>query len=136
MTSIDPSITKEGDVNIRLRVSGQRDRAVQLVRNLEKSKRFVGPRLSNESLQTTQATTGPFGQRIPEEAAGVQFDILSGYNPLSVAETKDMEAKPKTRMADEPSSETPDAGAAVTKHKAASSKTRVPSPRAPQGGAR
>ncbi len=33
VTSIEPVITKEGDVNIRLRVSGDRDRAVELVRN-------------------------------------------------------------------------------------------------------
>ena len=43
VTSIEPTITKEGDVNIRLRVSGDRDRAVQLVRNLETSQRFLSP---------------------------------------------------------------------------------------------
>ena len=46
VTSIEPAITKEGEVNIRLRVSGDRDRAVQLVRNLETSQRFVAPRLA------------------------------------------------------------------------------------------
>src|SRR5947208_1904359 len=37
VTSIEPATSKTGEVNIRLRVSGDRDRAVQLVRNLEKS---------------------------------------------------------------------------------------------------
>ncbi len=86
VTSIDPAITKEGDVNIRLRVSGDRERAVLLVKNLEKSKRFLAPRLSNESLQTNQQS----GTSAPEQGGapgGVQFDILSGYNPLLAAET-------------------------------------------------
>ena len=54
VTSIEPSITKEGDVNIRLRVSGDRERAVQLVRNLETSQRFLSPRLASEQAQTQE----------------------------------------------------------------------------------
>lgn len=78
VTSIDPVITKEGDVNIRLRVSGERDRAVQLVRNLETSQRFLAPRLSGETALTPSA-----GQGGPVVAPGrVVFEILSGYNPL------------------------------------------------------
>jgi type IV pilus assembly protein PilN len=85
VTSIDPSITKEGDVNIRLRVSGDRDKAVELVRNLERSKRFIAPRLSNESLQTNQTNGTSRASQQPELPGGVQFDILSGYNPLPPA---------------------------------------------------
>ncbi|WP_348266891.1 PilN domain-containing protein [Edaphobacter paludis] len=80
VTSIEPVITKEGDVNIRLRVSGERDRAVQLVRNLETSQRFVAPRLASEAAQKQQE-----GNRNGMQAAmpgAVEFDILSGYNPL------------------------------------------------------
>jgi type IV pilus assembly protein PilN len=100
VTSIDPAISKEGDVTIRLRVSGERDKAVELVRNLEKSKRFLSPRLSNESLQANQQTgaAAVFLQQ-PGAPVGVQFDILSGYNPLSVAETKQVEAGSSTRAA-------------------------------------
>jgi len=55
VTSIDPAITAEGDVNIRLRVvSGDRDRAVDLVRNLEQSQRYLAPRLANETAQTQE----------------------------------------------------------------------------------
>ena len=54
VTSIEPQITKEGDVNIRLRVSGDRERAVQLVRNLETSQRFLSPRLASEQAQTQE----------------------------------------------------------------------------------
>ncbi len=81
VTSIEPAITAEGDVNIRLRVSGQRDLAVDLVRNLELSQRFLSPHLANETAQTKEpgslmqaAQTGVPG--------GVEFDIMSGYNPL------------------------------------------------------
>jgi len=93
VTSIEPAITAEGDVNIRLRVSGDRDRAVDLVRNLEQSQRFLQPRLANETAQTQEgknlAVASP--ANVP---GGVEFDILSGYNPLP-APPKDSPAKPK-----------------------------------------
>jgi type IV pilus assembly protein PilN len=84
VTSIEPLISKEGDVSIRMRVSGDRDRAVELVRNLETSQRFLRPTLTSESMETSQSKAGP-GQ---EEGApgGVEFDILSGYNPLPMAD--------------------------------------------------
>ncbi len=104
VTSIDPQVSKTGEVTIRLRVAGDRDRAVSLVRNLEHSSRFLQPRLSSEATQATEsgnglaggarnapvtpgsftfANTSPGGQ--PTAAplpGGVEFDILSGYNPL------------------------------------------------------
>jgi len=86
VTSIEPVITKEGEVNIRLRVSGERDRAVQLVRNLETSQRFVAPRLASEAAEKQQE-----GNRNGMQATlpgAVEFDILSGYNPLPEAIVK------------------------------------------------
>ena len=105
VTSIEPQISKTGEVTIRLRVSGDRDRAVQLVRNLEHSSRFLQPRLSSEATQATQGSNGLAGGArtapgtpgsfsftsttpSPQAAAAapvpgaVEFDILSGYNPL------------------------------------------------------
>jgi type IV pilus assembly protein PilN len=82
VTSIEPVITKDGNVNIRLRVSGDRERAVQLVRNLETSQRFVAPRLANEAAQKQQGTGNAVRVAGPE---AVEFDILSGYNPLPAA---------------------------------------------------
>ncbi len=85
VTSIEPQVsTTDGTVTIRLRVSGERDRAVQLVRNLEGSARFVRPRLSNEAAQAAD----PNGRvtvvqaSSPVTPGAVEFDILSGYNPL------------------------------------------------------
>ena len=94
VTSIEPVITKEGDVNIRLRVSGDRDRAIQLVRNLETSQRFVSPRLSGESamaadkakaLGQVQTVSLAGGQPVGN---GVEFEIFSGYNPLPAPTAK------------------------------------------------
>lgn len=110
VTSIDPQISKEGDATIRLRVSGDRDRAVQLVRNLEHSARFLQPRLSSESTQATEGANGLAGgaRTAPNtpssftftsvtpggtaasapKPGGVEFDILSGYNPLPVPRSR------------------------------------------------
>lgn len=82
VTSIEPAATKSGDVTIRLRVSGERDRAVELVRNLEKSQRFVAPRIAGESAQTQETTAAG---RVAPTAGGVEFEIFSGYNPLPEA---------------------------------------------------
>jgi type IV pilus assembly protein PilN len=94
VTSIEPVITKEGDVNIRLRVSGDRDKAIQLVRNLETSQRFVAPRLSGESAMAADKAKA-LGQVQTVSLAGgqptgnaVEFEIFSGYNPLSPATAK------------------------------------------------
>ncbi|WP_353068489.1 PilN domain-containing protein [Tunturibacter empetritectus] len=101
VTSIDPVITKEGDVNIRLRVSGDRDKAVQLVRNLETSQRFLSPRLASEQAQTQEGNRSAAQVTVP---GAVQFDVLSGYNPLPEKSTKDVAAKVKGGTAESGSS--------------------------------
>jgi type IV pilus assembly protein PilN len=81
VTSIEPVVSPEGGVTIRLRVSGARERAVELVRNLERSQRFLQPRLANESAQSQEGSrTAPAAQ--PLVPGGVEFEIISGYNPL------------------------------------------------------
>ena len=94
VTSIDPQITPEHEVLIRLKVSGDRTRAVELVKNLETSKRFVAPRLAGETAETAdQNQAGPGGVQRTSAAAssGVEFDILSGYNPLPLRARKERE---------------------------------------------
>jgi type IV pilus assembly protein PilN len=109
--NIDPATDKAGNVTIRLRVNGQRDRAVELVRNLEHSKRFLQPRLASESLETSN-NGGPANFQQANAPLNVNFDVLADYNPLpaisSAAEktakvkkdksetSGDAEAKPKT----------------------------------------
>lgn len=105
VTSITPQATPTGDLIIRMRVAGERDRAVQLVRNLEHSRRFLQPRLSGEASQAKETNAnaqraaqfpGQFRQpqmNMPAAPAGVEFDILANYNPLPEGESY---AKPST----------------------------------------
>jgi type IV pilus assembly protein PilN len=92
--SIDPEVQKDGSVVIHLRVSGARDRAVDLVRNLEKSRHFSSPRLTGEALaQTNSANTGPNAVLPPITAStAVNFEILAAYRPLTVGEEAREEA--------------------------------------------
>jgi type IV pilus assembly protein PilN len=98
VASIEPVVSAAGGVTIRLRVLGDRDRTVQLVRNLEGSKYFIAPQLAGEAQQTAErggsagrTTIGANG--LPQlvnaagggglqAASGVEFEIVSGYNPL------------------------------------------------------
>ncbi len=97
VTSIDPAISKEGDLSIRLRVTGDRDKAIQLVRNLETSQRFLSPRLGGETaLAVDKANAIGRGPGVRNVSAGtdevfgngVEFEIFSGYNPLSAKTEK------------------------------------------------
>ncbi|MHB1022096.1 MAG: PilN domain-containing protein [Acidobacteriaceae bacterium] len=96
VTSIEPQITPDHDIVIRLRVSGERDKAVQLVKNLESSRSFVHPRLASESAEN-QDTNQQRGVR-PVGLNSVQFDILSDYNPLPV-KPKEQTSKGKDEKA-------------------------------------
>jgi type IV pilus assembly protein PilN len=77
--NIDPVVAKDGKVTIRLRVSGAHDKAVELVRNLEHSHRFLAPRLARET-----AENGQNGRQLEQVSAtsNVNFDLLAEYNPL------------------------------------------------------
>jgi type IV pilus assembly protein PilN len=118
VTSIEPNIAKDGEVNIRLRVSGDRDRAVQLVRNLETSQRFLSPRLSSEQAQTQEGANRASSAAQMVVPGAVQFEILSGYNPLP---TKPILVKDKDVEGDEPKVTAP--------KRVARPKTLSPSPR-------
>ena len=102
VTSIEPGVAADGSVTIRLRVGGDRDRVVQLVRNLERSRRFLQPRLGSESSQTREQATlngqrpavtpgapavGAVAPGSPAAPAGVEFEILASYNPLPAGES-------------------------------------------------
>ncbi len=93
VTSIEPQVSPDGTVGIRLRVAGERANAVQLVRNLERSRRFLRPRLTGEASQLKENGNPNAQRQLPAAApqgptapAGVEFDILAEYNPLPVGE--------------------------------------------------
>ena len=81
--AIDPVIAPNGQVTIRMRVTGARDRAVELVHNLERSRHFAAPRLIAEAL-ANQNSGGQVRTVSTEGAnpADVTFDILADYRPL------------------------------------------------------
>lgn len=83
--NIDPVVAKDGKVTIRLRVSGAHDRGVDLVRNLEHSRRFLAPRVARETAESNQN-----GRQIEQvnTATNVNFDLLAEYNPLPETEEK------------------------------------------------
>jgi type IV pilus assembly protein PilN len=79
--SIDPQVTPDGHVTIRMRVSGARERGIDLVKNLEGSKHFASPRLVNEALAQTNAGNNQLATPV-NASADVNFDILADYRPL------------------------------------------------------
>ena len=103
--NIDPVISKEGKVTIRLRVSGAHDRGVDLVRNLERSHRFLSPRLARETAESNQN-----GRAVEQVSAtsNVNFDLLAEYNPLpepaekTEKKVKQPVPKAKTKLAPRP----------------------------------
>jgi type IV pilus assembly protein PilN len=112
--SIDPEVAKDGSVVIHLRVSGGRDRAVELVKNLEKSRHFASPRLTGEALAQTQGgNTGPNAVLQPVTAEqAVNFDILANYRPLTASEEKAAEAGDKKKTETKTGTETSPSAAA------------------------
>jgi type IV pilus assembly protein PilN len=79
VTSIEPMRDKDGHITVHVRVVGPRDRADDLVANLEHSRRFLQPRIVGE---TAESTTGPMQRQEPISASNrFDFDLLADYNP-------------------------------------------------------
>jgi type IV pilus assembly protein PilN len=132
VTSIEPDIGPDGDVTIRLRVSGDRDREVDLLRNLERSQRFLEPRPATETAQTQE---GKSAGAVPVGAPGaVEFEILSGYNPLPATVVKKEQPKKDATSVNKA------AGDKSAGHKAGANKVVAPvtgaTPGMPKRGAR
>ncbi|MGB9145585.1 MAG: fimbrial assembly protein, partial [Acidobacteriaceae bacterium] len=75
--SIDPYVALDGHVTIRLRVTGARDRAIDLVRNLEHSQHFMSPRIAAEMLATNPTGNGPGASEPISDTNQVNFNILA-----------------------------------------------------------
>jgi type IV pilus assembly protein PilN len=84
VTAIEPARGKDGRITLRLKVSGQRERSVEMVRNMEHSRRFVSPRIAGENAETSSQ-----GELQPVRENGrVSFDVLAEYNPATLEERK------------------------------------------------
>ena len=96
VSTLEPVRAKDGHITLHLRVDGPRDRAVDLVRNLEHSRRFLEPRIVGES--SAETSTGPNQRLEPVSASNrFNFDLLAEYNPPSPDE--DRMAAPSSKKA-------------------------------------
>jgi type IV pilus assembly protein PilN len=86
VTSIDPRMTKEGRVMMRLRVNGPRDKVVTLVSNLEKSPHFIEPLVAGETADIQGQGQAGFRPTM-SESTDVNVDIIAGFNPGDMAST-------------------------------------------------
>ncbi|MFZ0519105.1 MAG: PilN domain-containing protein [Acidobacteriaceae bacterium] len=93
VTSIDPRMTKEGRVMMRLRVNGPRDKVVNLVSNLEKSPHFIEPLVTGETADIQGQGQAGFRPTM-SETIDVNVDIIAGFNPGDLAST-DLNAEAK-----------------------------------------
>lgn len=85
-TTLEPMRDKDGNITLHLRVLGPRDRSIQLVENLERSRRFLSPRIVGES---SESTNGPNQRPEPVSASNrVNFDVLADYVPPKPGERK------------------------------------------------
>jgi type IV pilus assembly protein PilN len=86
VVSLEPVRDKDGTIVLHLRVQGPSDRAVTLVQNLEHSRRFVLPRIVNETAETG---SGPAERAEPVSVSNrANFDLLADYNPATPEERR------------------------------------------------
>jgi type IV pilus assembly protein PilN len=102
VSTLEPVRDKDGHITLHLRVVGPQNLSVDLVRNLEHSRRFAEPRIVGESAEESSA--GANQQLLPVSATNrFDFDILADYNPPTSEElkaTKKAAKKPKDETGD------------------------------------
>lgn len=86
VTAIEPSRDKQGRITLHLRISGERERSVAMLKNMEHSRRFQSPRISGENAENSAQN----GLRpvIDTSNGKVAFDVLAEYNPPTLEERK------------------------------------------------
>jgi type IV pilus assembly protein PilN len=78
--------TKDGHITLHMRVVGPRDKAVELMQNLERSHHFLAPRITGEASETAgnsaaiQEPVGPSNR--------VTFDLMADYNSAAPSERR------------------------------------------------
>jgi len=85
VTAIEPVRAKDGRLTLRLRISGLRERSVEMVRNMEHSPRFASPRISGEN---EESSNNRANLQQASEPNRVSFDLLAEYNPATLEERR------------------------------------------------
>lgn len=93
VTTLEPiPDPKTNVITLHLHVVGPRDKAVELVQNLEHSRRFLLPRIVGENAESSGNSNNQ--QFIPISASSpVNFEVWANYNPATEAERKAERAK-------------------------------------------
>jgi type IV pilus assembly protein PilN len=100
VVSLEPSRDpKTGRITLKLRVIGARDRADDLVQNLEHSRHFLLPHIVSES---SESTGGP-NEKLEAVSASnrFNFDLLADYNSAAPVEGKAEKKNEKPQAAGE-----------------------------------
>ena len=86
VNTLDPSRNREGNTTLHLHVIGPRDRTVDLLRNLERSRHFVMPRIIGENFEITGA---PGEKMEPVSVSNrVNIEMLVDYIPNASTEAR------------------------------------------------
>jgi len=96
VVSIAPALTENGDIEIRMSVAGDsRDKAIELVQNIEKAPDFRDPRILSETSASRErpATAGD----------SVEFQIAATYVPSAAQVISDTEKQQGAKAVPEPS---------------------------------
>jgi type IV pilus assembly protein PilN len=105
VSTLEPVRAKDGHITLHLRVDGPRDRSVELVRNLEHSRRFFEPRIVGES--SAETGTGANQRLEPVSASNrFSFELLAEYNPPTAEESKAASGSRKAPVTDSEDTET------------------------------
>ncbi|WP_263356975.1 fimbrial assembly protein [Acidicapsa ligni] len=111
VTAIEPVRAKNGQLTLRLRIAGLRERSVEMIRNMEHSQRFVHPRITGENSDNSESQSGPGSRSGPQtvhDSGRVAFEVLAEYNPPTLEQRKAANAAQKRAV---PSVEIPPLGA-------------------------
>jgi type IV pilus assembly protein PilN len=88
VVSIHPELDDNNELEIKLVVAGESaDRAIELVRNMEKSARFRQPQITTQNTQTASQNPGD----------KVEFGITAGYVPATPREGAQVETTAENR---------------------------------------
>ena len=93
VNTLDPVRNRDGNTTLHLHVIGPRDRTVDLLRNLERSRHFVMPRIVGENFEVTGAP----GEKLEPVSVSnrVNFDMLVDYIPGALTEARRPQEKPE-----------------------------------------
>jgi type IV pilus assembly protein PilN len=97
VSTLAPTRAADGHITLHIRVIGPRDKGIEFVRNLEHSRRFLMPRIVNESAENSNVP----GQNLQpvSDTNRFSFDLQADYNPPSADEIKAAEGPGNRRVA-------------------------------------